>query len=106
MNDNAFDPYAVLDVPATASQDQITHAYRRKLRSFHPDTRGASGENDPAADEELRRIMAAYALLRDRARRASFDRRVDARVSAGSTQRASRSGPVRIPVRFGRQHWN
>lgn len=106
MNDNAFDPYAALDVPATASQDQITHAYRRKLRSVHPDTRGASGQNDSAADEELRRIMAAYALLRDRARRASFDRTVSRRAFVDSTQRSSHAGPVRIPIRYGRQRWN
>jgi curved DNA-binding protein CbpA len=58
MDDIAFDPYAALDVPVTASQDQITHAYRQKLRAFHPDTREAAA---PAtmADEQLRRIMAA-----------------------------------------------
>jgi curved DNA-binding protein CbpA len=92
MDDNGFDPYAVLGVAATASQDQITHAYRRKLRAFHPDTRGGSTPADPAADEQLRRIMAAYAVLRDRARR--------------TADWSSHSGPVRIPVRHGRPRWN
>jgi curved DNA-binding protein CbpA len=86
MDDTALDPYAVLGVSATASQDQITRAYRRKLRALHPDTRDASVPADPGADEQLRRIMAAYALLRDRVWRAAFDP-------------APRSGAVRIPVR-------
>ena len=85
MDDNAFDPYTVLGVPANASQEQITHAYRRKLRALHPDARDAAGPADPAADEELRRTMAAYAVLRAR--------RPDA---------TSRSGSVRIPVRHSR----
>ncbi|OBF42260.1 hypothetical protein A5724_00600 [Mycobacterium sp. ACS1612] len=85
MDDSAFDPYAVLGVPATASQEQINHAYRRKLRALHPDARDAALPADPAADDELRRIMAAYAALRTR-----------------PTDRIPRSGPVRIPVRHGR----
>jgi curved DNA-binding protein CbpA len=97
MDDNAFDPYAVLGLAATASQDEITHAYRRKLRALHPDTRGATTPADPAADEQLRRIMAAYALLRDPARRAAFDR---------PARSHSQSGAVRIPVRHGRPRWN
>jgi curved DNA-binding protein CbpA len=98
MDDNAFDPYVALNVPVTASQDEITHAYRRKLRAFHPDTREPSAPA-PAADEQLRRIMAAYALLRDRARRAAFDSSVKRRASAASDWR---QGPVRITVRHGR----
>jgi curved DNA-binding protein CbpA len=98
VDDNAFDPYVVLNVPATASQDEITRAYRRKLRAFHPDTREASA-SAPAADEQLRRIMAAYALLRDRARRAAFDSSAKPRASAVSEWQR---GPVRITVRHGR----
>jgi curved DNA-binding protein CbpA len=105
MDDNAFDPYAVLGVATTASQDEITHAYRRKLRALHPDIRGSTPA-DPAADEQLRRIMAAYAVLRDSARRAAFDRTARPRASVGHTDRKSPSGPVRIPVRHGRPRWN
>jgi curved DNA-binding protein CbpA len=93
MDDDAFDPYDVLGVAVTASQDQITHAYRRKLRALHPDTRDASTPTAAAADEQLRRLMAAYALLRDRARRAA------------RSNWSSHSGPVRIPVRHGRPRW-
>jgi len=33
------DPYLVLGVSPTATQAQITHAYRTRLRAHHPDTR-------------------------------------------------------------------
>lgn len=66
------DPYAVLGVSPTASQDEITHAYRRELRAHHPDVR--SPEPNSGADERLRQILAAYALLRDARRRSDYDR--------------------------------
>jgi curved DNA-binding protein CbpA len=106
MYDNAFDPYAVLDVASTASQDQITRAYRRKLRALHPDTRDASTPADRSADEQLQRTMAAYAVLRDRARRAAFDRTAKPYPRMSPTDGSSASGPVRIPVRQGRPRWN
>jgi curved DNA-binding protein CbpA len=105
MRDNAFDPYVTLGVAATASQDQIAHAYRRKLLTLHPDTRDASTPAGPAADEQLRRIMAAYALLRDPSRRAAYDRTAKPRPRKSSTDWSSHSGPVRIPVRHGRPRW-
>ncbi|EUA19547.1 dnaJ domain protein [Mycobacterium xenopi 3993] len=66
------DPYAVLGVSPTASQDEITHAYRRELRANHPDLRPA--DSNSGADERLRQILAAYALLRDPRRRSDYDR--------------------------------
>jgi hypothetical protein len=66
------DPYLVLGVPPTATQAEITHAYRTHLRAHHPDTRPARSAH--TADEHLRQVLAAYALLRDPARRADYDR--------------------------------
>ncbi len=66
------DPYAVLGVPRTATDAEITQAYRRQLRAHHPDTRSAT--TTPAADEQLRQVLAAYTLLRDPIRRADHDR--------------------------------
>lgn|GEM_PF-2017788 len=88
------DPYAVLGVPRTATQAEITHAYRRHLRDYHPDRR--AGDCNSGADERLRQILAAYALLRDARRRAAYDRAHPVR---------TKTVPVRIPVRrrrFGR----
>jgi curved DNA-binding protein CbpA len=66
------DPYLVLGVPPTASQAEITHAYRTRLRAHHPDTRPTPSSH--TADEHLRQLLAAYALLRDPTRRADYDR--------------------------------
>lgn len=66
------DPHRVLGVPPTATQAEITHAYRTHLRTHHPDTRPAPSAH--TADEHLRQVLAAYTLLRDPARRAAYDR--------------------------------
>jgi DnaJ-class molecular chaperone len=65
-------PYLVLGVSPTATQAEITHAYRRQLRDHHPDMRSAAPHG--ATDEQLHQILAAYALLRDPHRRATYDR--------------------------------
>jgi curved DNA-binding protein CbpA len=85
------DPYLVLGVPPTATQAEITHAYRTRLRAHHPDTR-----NPPAsqtADEHLRQLLAAYALLRDPARRADYDR-ATALAATPPAHRRQRPTPV------------
>jgi hypothetical protein len=66
------DPYLVLGVSPAATQAEITHAYRTRLRAHHPDTRASLSSH--TADERLRQVLAAYALLRDPARRAHYDR--------------------------------
>jgi hypothetical protein len=52
------DPHHVLGVPVDATQDEITSAYRRLVRRYHPDTTGG----DP--DDRFRKVVAAYAALR------------------------------------------
>jgi curved DNA-binding protein CbpA len=107
MANGHVDAYAVLGVAPTASQAEITHAYRRQLRALHPDTRSSAGE--AAADERLQQVVAAYTLLRDPARRAEYDRDAGIRRERGAS-RTRTTGPaytgspgaVRIPVRHGR----
>lgn len=65
------DPYIVLGVSPRATPAEITQAYRRLLRDYHPDRR--AGESNSGADERLRQILAAYAMLRDQRRRAAYD---------------------------------
>ena len=81
------DPYSVLGVSPTATHAEITHAYRRYLRDDHPDIR--SRESNSEADERLRQVLEAYALLRDPHRRAAHDRAHPAHQD---------TGPVPIPV--------
>jgi curved DNA-binding protein CbpA len=96
-------PYAVLGVTRTATPAEITHAFRAKLRSLHPDTR-ASG----VGDAELREVLAAYGQLRDPGRRAEYDRAAavapapqpprDSEPVAPACIRTNPVGPVHIPV--------
>ena len=69
------DLYAILGVPPSATQAQISHAYRALLRRHHPDTRATSDESDtPGSDTTLQQVIAAYTVLHDPARRAAYDR--------------------------------
>ena len=49
------DPYLVLGVSPTATQAEITHAYRDRLRAHHPDTRHTPPPH--AADEQLQQLL-------------------------------------------------
>lgn len=63
------DYYAILGVPANASEDELRGAYRLAARRFHPDVNKA-----PGAAAVFRDINAAYELLSDRQRRSEYDR--------------------------------
>ena len=82
-----INPYSVLGVSPTATPAEITHAYRCRLRDHHPDMR--CQESNSAADEQLRQVLEAYALLRDPHQRAAYDRAHPAH---------QHTGPVSIPV--------
>src|SRR3546814_17154610 len=64
------DPYRVLGVSPTASQAEITHAYRTRLRAHHPDTRHPPSSQSAA--ENLPQVLATYALRHDPARRPDY----------------------------------
>ena len=88
------DPYLVLGVSPTATQAEITHAYRIRLRAHHPDTRQTPSSH--TADEDLRQLLAAYALLRDPTRRADYDR-ATAHTPKPAPQSPTRTTPVDRP---------
>jgi curved DNA-binding protein CbpA len=88
---NHPNPYLVLGVSPTATQTEITHAYRTRLRAHHPDTRHPPPSQ--TADDDLRQVLAAYALLRDPARRADYDR---ATAHAATPPPVSPHGPTPV----------
>jgi molecular chaperone DnaJ len=53
------DDYIVLGVAQNASDNEITVAWRRLVSKLHPD----KNANDAAADEQLRKVNAAYQRL-------------------------------------------
>ena len=67
------DYYAILNVPPDAGRLDIARAYRGLMRTHHPDV-GAADPAHGTPDDELLRIMDAYVVLRDPARRAAYDR--------------------------------
>jgi curved DNA-binding protein CbpA len=93
-----------LGVPSTATQAEITRAYRQRVRAHHPDTR--SSQRPPTAADGLQQVLDAYAVLRDPARRANYDRRAAARANQPRVRiMRTPSGPaqpgkIRIPVTF------
>src|SRR5262245_6080112 len=96
-----FDPYAVLGLPPTATPAEVRRAYLRQVRVHHPDTR-PTPESTPFADEQLRRVLAAYAILRDPERRARYDRAAKSTPTAPGppaerTSTPNSAGRVRIP---------
>jgi curved DNA-binding protein CbpA len=63
------DPYAVLGVAVHADPDAIAAAYREQARRHHPDVSA-----EPDAERRMAEINAAWATLRDPARRGAWDR--------------------------------
>jgi DnaJ-class molecular chaperone len=63
------DPYKALGVPKTATGDAIKQAYRKLVRSSHPDLH----PDDAQAEARFKAIAAAYDILKDPATRARFD---------------------------------
>jgi DnaJ domain len=101
MQSESFDPYAVLGVTPAATQAEITHAYRAQLRALHPDTRQAPAPAHGTSDTQLARVLAAYAQLRQPARRADDAPPAtppDRHPPAETGHPRKTSGPVQIPV--------
>jgi DnaJ-class molecular chaperone len=110
------DLYAVLGVAPNASAAEVTHAYRRLLRRFHPDTRREIA-NERDADAPLREVVNAYAVLRDPERRAQYDAARSPAPNPGAAQPvrvrgvrpapapAARTSAAEAPLRVGPVRW-
>ena len=63
------DYYAVIGVPASASQDEIKKQYRKLAAKHHPD----KNPNDPKAADTFKAISEAYQTLGDPDKRKQYD---------------------------------
>jgi curved DNA-binding protein len=62
------DYYETLEVPRTASSEDIRRAYRNLARKYHPDV-----NKEPGAEDRFKQISEAYEVLRDDEKRARYD---------------------------------
>ena len=60
------DYYKVLGVSDTATEKEITRAYRKLAKQFHPDA-------NPGAEDRFKEVSAAYDVLGDSAKRKEYD---------------------------------
>jgi curved DNA-binding protein CbpA len=61
------DYYAMLEVPAGATQAEIKRSYRRLARQYHPDLNAA------ALDKHIKQLNEAYRVLGNASKRATYD---------------------------------
>lgn len=64
-----IDYYQVLGIARTADKQEITKAYRRLAREYHPDRNRTTG-----AEEKFKQVSEAYEVLKDEEKRAKYDR--------------------------------
>ncbi len=67
--------YDILGVPRSASEEAIRAAFHSAAKVCHPDFNGG----DPAAEQKLKHLIAAYDDLKSPARRAAYDQYLEDR---------------------------
>ena len=93
------DPYTVLGVARTASEEEVKRAYRKLAKQLHPDL----NPTDKKMAERFKEVSSAYHILGDKELRAKFDR---GEIGPDGQPRAPRfeyadAGPGRGPSGFG-----
>lgn len=63
------DPYSVLGVSKSATQDEIKKAYRKLAMQYHPD----KNKGDKKAEDKFKEIGSAYEVLGDAKKRKEYD---------------------------------
>lgn len=65
-NDNIAEAYKVLEIPETASDDEVKKAYRNMAKKYHPDTVAELGESaQKAAEAKFKKLKEAYEKVKE-----------------------------------------
>ena len=91
------DPYQVLGVPSTATDEEVKKAYRDLARKYHPD----NYHDNPLADlaqERMKEINEAYEAVQSQ-RKASAAAGIPPPVRATAPDTAGISRHIRGPIR-------
>lgn len=92
-----MNPYEVLGVASTASEDEIKKRYRKLARETHPDL----NPGDAAAEARFKQISVAYDILSDPERRRAYDEFGEISLEAGFDADQAREQKARFEQRFG-----
>ena len=92
-----MDPYAILGVPPSSSEQELARAYRRLAKRWHPDR--ARGGDAATRERTMAEINAAYELARVERRRGARRARGPAGPAATRRTRRVAGAWLREPVR-------
>jgi DnaJ-class molecular chaperone len=81
-----MDPYEILGVSKTASDDEIKKAYRNLAKKYHPDL----NPNNKEAEQKFKKISVAYGLIGTKEAREKFER---GEIDEQAADARFRSGP-------------
>ncbi|MBR4335425.1 MAG: J domain-containing protein, partial [Clostridia bacterium] len=59
------DPYQILGIPPTASDEEVKEAYRKLARKYHPDNYAADNPLADLATEKMKEINEAYDAIKN-----------------------------------------
>lgn len=87
-----MNPYQVLGVAKTASNDEIKKAYRKLARDTHPDL----NPGDEVAEARFKEVSVAYDVLSDKDKRRDYDEFGEAVFNAGFDSERARAQGARF----------
>jgi curved DNA-binding protein CbpA len=93
------DPYEILGISRSATEDDIKQGFRRLAKQLHPD----ANSKDPRAAKRFAELNSAHAILGNKAKRQAFDRgEIDAegKMIRRHNPRATRPRSGNIAIRF------
>lgn len=85
--------YEILGVSRNAGEKEIKEAYHRLARTFHPD-KATSPEERERIEQKFSLISQAYNTLKDREKRAEYDKTLDLQQQKGTAGQAPQGGRV------------